>query len=392
METEAIQTRYKVDGMDCASCAAKIEGAVRQVKGVEDVSVSVTARSMTVRHDGKADLAMLEKRVRALGYGAEPLAEDEALPEVSGETCCGHGDDRLHHPGHGHSHVGAEAAAAHAHGGETSERPWYRDGRIRRTVASGVALAIAAALAHALPAQGLWFFGLAMLIGLVPVARRAIMGAWLAGTPFSIEMLMTIAAVGAVALGATQEAAVVVFLFLVGELLEGVAAGRARSSISALGGLVPKTALLVDADGSTREVPADSLAKGATVLVRPGDRIPADGIVLDGESSVDQAPVSGESTPVFKKADDNVFAGTINGEAAIRVGVTAAAKDNTIARVVRLVEAAQESKAPTERSSTASRASTRLVWWLSPRWWRSSRRSPSGLSGPTGSTRGSRSC
>ena len=200
-----------------------------------------------------------------------------------------------------------------------------------------------------MPAVGSWVFGIAMLIGLVPVARRAVMGAWLAGTPFSIETLMTIAAVGAVALGATQEAAVVVFLFLLGELLEGVAAGRARSSISALGALVPKTAVLVDGDGSTREVAADSLAKGATVLVRPGDRMPADGLVLDGESSVDQAPVTGESTPVFKRSGDTVFAGTINGEAALKVRVTAAAEDNTIARVVRLVEEAQESKAPTER-------------------------------------------
>ena len=354
METEAIRTRYKVDGMDCAGCAAKIEGAVRRVKGVEDVSVSVTTRSMSVSHGADADLDKLEKRVRALGYGTERLADGDGLPEASGAACCGHDHhhDHAHHDHdrhHGHGHSGSEEATAHAHDRGPSGKPWYRDPRIRTTVATGIALGVAAAVVQVLPAHGFWLFGLAMLIELVPVARRALMGAWLAGKPFSIEMLMTIAAIGAVALGATEEAAVVVFLFLVGELLEGVAAGRARSSISALGNLVPKTAILVESDGSAREVAADSLKKGATVLVRPGDRIPADGIVLDGESTVDQAPVTGESTPVFKKAEDTVFAGTINGEAALRISVTAAARDNTIARVVRLVEEAQESKAPTER-------------------------------------------
>ncbi|MGO6906103.1 cadmium family heavy metal-translocating P-type ATPase, partial [Rhizobium ruizarguesonis] len=161
-------------------------------------------------------------------------------------------------------------------------------------------------------------------------------------------MLMTIAAVGAVIINAGEEAATVVFLFLVGELLEGVAAGKARESIQSLTALVPKSALLED-NGQTREVPAESLAVGATIMVRPGDRISADGIIISGESAIDEAPVTGESTPVRKGVDAVVFAGTVNGDAVLRVRVTAAAADNTIARVVKLVEEAQESKAPTER-------------------------------------------
>jgi Cd2+/Zn2+-exporting ATPase len=149
-------------------------------------------------------------------------------------------------------------------------------------------------------------------------------------------------------IGAAEEAAAVVVLFLIGELLEGVAAGRARASIKALATLVPKTAWLED-HGATREVAAESLAIGATILVRPGDRIPADGDILSGEGSVDEAPLTGESTPKRKQPGDKVFAGTINLAAALRVRVTAGASDNTIARVVRLVEEAQESKAPTER-------------------------------------------
>jgi len=186
-----------------------------------------------------------------------------------------------------------------------------------------------------------------MAVGLVPVARRAIMAAT-AGSPFTIESLMSIAAVGAVLIGATEEAAVVVFLFLIGELLEGVAAGRARASIRGLTNLVPKTALVVR-DDRTEEVDASALDIGSTILVRPGDRISADGLVVSGESAVDEAPVTGESAPKRKKPNDPVFAGTINTDAALRVKVTATAANNTIARVVRLVEEAQESKAPTER-------------------------------------------
>ena len=159
---------------------------------------------------------------------------------------------------------------------------------------------------------------------------------------------MTIAAVGAVIIGATEEAATVVLLFLVGELLEGVAARRARSSISGLTSLVPKVARLEES-GSTREVQADTLKVGSVIVVRPGDRIPADGEILDGTGAVDEAPVTGESVPVRKAKGDQVFAGTINADAVLRVKVTAAAADNTIARVVKLVEEAQESKAPTER-------------------------------------------
>ncbi len=111
---------------------------------------------------------------------------------------------------------------------------------------------------------------------------------------------------------------------------------------------MPKSALLEE-NGETREVPAESVAVGSIILVRPGDRISADGVIVSGESAIDESPVTGESVPVRKAADDAVFAGTVNADGALRVRVTAASADNTIARVVKLVEEAQESKAPTER-------------------------------------------
>ncbi len=224
---------------------------------------------------------------------------------------------------------------------------WWKSSKGLLVIVSGGALATAFGIGKLMPEVAPWAFIAALLIGLLPIARRAVM-AGLAGSPFTIETLMTIAAVGAVVIGAAEEGATVVFLFLVGELLEGVAAGKARASIQGLAELVPKTAL-VEREGRTEEIPTNEITVGAILLVRPGDRLPADGVIMSGESAINEAPVNGESIPVRKSVDAIVFAGTVNGEAALRIRVTASAADNTIARVVRLVEEAQESKAPTER-------------------------------------------
>ena len=158
---------------------------------------------------------------------------------------------------------------------------------------------------------------LLQLVGLTPIARRAYVAA-INGAPFTIEMLMTIAAVGALLIGATEEAAVVVVLFLIGELLEGLAAPRARASIQSLAALAPKTAW-VEADGRLTKIAADKVAVGSVVLVRPGDRVPADGEIISGESSVSEAPVTGESTPRRKVTGAGVLAGTINIDGALLV-------------------------------------------------------------------------
>jgi Cd2+/Zn2+-exporting ATPase len=339
------QSRYRVDGMDCASCAAKIDAAVRRMPGVEDISVSVSAGTMTVRHvDDEAIAPAIVKKVVRLGYTLTPIPDrstvDVALQAT--ETCaCGHdhGDEDAN---------GKETVAGlHGHNHAPTSGLWWKSGKARLTIASGIALIAAYGVGKLIPGFEPWIFAAAMLVGLLPIAQRALIGA-LTGTPFSIEMLMTIAAIGAVFIGANEEATVVVVLFLIGELLEGVAAGKARASIQSLTALVPKTALL-ERDGKTQEVPAENLAVGSLILVRPGDRIPADGVIVSGESAINEAPLTGESSPFRKGADAAAFAGTVNGEGALRIRVTAAAADNTIARVVRLVEEAQESKAPTER-------------------------------------------
>jgi Cd2+/Zn2+-exporting ATPase len=368
-----LRTRIRVEGMDCPSCAMKVETAARRDTRVRDVSVSATTQVMTLDHDAALDIEALGATIRKLGYGFAPISAPQPTPASQG--CCGgahspprdHGhDDHCRDQAHDHARAhedgccgggrggdGAAKAApshphdhAHAHDDEPGVS-WWATAKARLTLAAGAAGAFAYALGLALPAQRPALFVVATFVGLIPIARRAVAAA-MNGSPFTIETLMTIAALGAMVIGAQEEAASVVFLFLVGEMLEGVAAGRARASIQSLAALTPRTALREE-NGATREVAADALRIGDIVLIRPGERAPADGVVIDGASGMDESPITGESAPVRKQAGDKVFAGAINGAAALRLRVDAAARDNTIARIVRLVEDAQEKKAPTQR-------------------------------------------
>ncbi|MBJ3783637.1 heavy metal translocating P-type ATPase [Devosia sediminis] len=356
-------SRFRVEGMDCASCASKVDTAVRRLPGVEDVSVSVVGASMTVKHTD-ADLGAIARKVSSLGYKTAPLPargagadKSEEAHDHAGHDQSGHDHAEHDHSGHDHAdhdHGPSEKpkraetlSGMHGHDHGFEDGPWWQSSKAKLTILCGIAVALAFVAGQLIPAIAQWVFIVAMFVGLIPIARRAWMGA-INGSPFSIETLMTVAAIGAVFINAAEEAAIVVLLFLVGELLEGVATGRARASIKALANLVPRIALR-EAGDKVVEVLADQLAVGDVVLVRPGDRVPADGVVVSGDSAVDEAPVTGESVPKRKQVEDQVFAGTITQEGALRVRVTAAAADNTISRIIALVEEAQESKAPTER-------------------------------------------
>ena len=291
---------WSVGGMDCASCATKIRGALERMPGVSDVAVSVMTERLTLRLEpGATAPEAVERMVRGLGFtvtpGPAPAAPRDPHPAPPQAAAQDHAPAHDHDHDHPHAH-GQEPSHGHSHDHGPAS------GKMRLVALTGALLALAWALHFILPGrQSAWAFAAACLIGLAPVARRAVAAAR-AGQPFTIEMLMTIAAVGAVLIGATEEAATVVFLFLVGELLEGVAAGRARKSIQDLTTLVPKTALLESDGGQTREVPAETLAVGSVILVRPGDRIPADGEIIRGLASVNEAAVTGESAPVLREA------------------------------------------------------------------------------------------
>jgi len=362
---------WTVTGMDCGSCATKIKDAVARLPGVSGVEVGIMSERLRLTLDeAQTGKDRIEKTVRALGYEIAPRAasakKEFVLPDAQAATDkTGIHPDLDHsnrdHEGHdhaGHDH-GPKASSTkqdesgHGSPGHIHDDPadrgkrWFQTAKGRLVIFTALLLAAAWIIEYLAPEIGKWAFVAACLIGVAPVAQRAF-AALRMGQPFTIESLMTIAAVGALFIDAAEEAALVVFLFAVGEVLEGVAAGKARDGIRALANLVPKTAQLVTGD-TTREVPAASLSVGQTVLVRPGDRIPADGEITDGTSGVDESPVTGESVPKTRGPGDAVFAGAINTEAALRVKVTKGPEDNTIARIIRLVEEAEEARAPTER-------------------------------------------
>jgi Zn2+/Cd2+-exporting ATPase len=310
--------RLRIEGMDCGACAVKIENAMKRLPGVADIDVSYGQGSLSLTLDeDRTSRGAIAAKIRALGFA----------PFDPGE----------------HSAQAKHGAAAAPRGA------WWRSAKGRLVIATGVLLLLACAVAQFAPAWSRWAYSAAAVMALAPVLRRAFAGA-MSGTPFSIEMLMSVAAIGAIAIREAEEAALVVFLFAVGEFLEGVATGRARAGIEALIALVPRTALRQrGASFEVETISIEELAVGDIVVVRPGDRVPSDGIVVDGASELNEAPVTGETMPVAKAVGASVHAGSINGNGELRVQITRTASDNTIARIIHMVEEAQSAKAPTAR-------------------------------------------
>lgn len=324
----AVPLKLRVEGMDCGACAVKIENAMKRLPGISNIDVNYSLQSLSLMLDeDRTSRNAIEAKIRAFGYS--PV--DSSAPIVSRLR----DDDR------------------DATGGACWSHP-----KGSLVLGTGALLTIAFAISYVKPGWSDWAYIAATLVGLVPISRRAYAGV-LSGTPFSIEMLMSVATIGAAAIGEAGEAAIVVFLFSVGELLEGIAAGRARAGIKALVDLVPRTALRQS--GSNLEtVPVGDLVIGDTVIVRPGDRVPSDGAVIDGTSEINEAPVTGESVPVRKEPGSTVYAGSINANGELRVEITRAAADNTIARIVHMVEEAQSSKA------SMARFIDRFSHWYTP--------------------------
>jgi Cd2+/Zn2+-exporting ATPase len=347
---------WRVEGMDCASCVAKVTKAVERLPGVSAVEVNLMAERLTLRLDaaaGKADAVV--SQVTALGYTATLLPGVDAPARTAptpGDPVHGPGCDHDDHAGHDHATTAAPAPAGHGHDHDDpadAAKPWWATGKAKLVWILGGLVVGAYALSLALPERLTYpLFLAATAVALVPFGRRAIALAR-AGSPFSIETLMVTAAIGAAVIGAAEEAAVVVLLFALGELLENVAAGRARDGIRALANLMPRVALRLRPDGTTEQVAPERLSVGDLVLVRPGDRVPCDGVIEEGRTALDESPVTGESVPVARGPGDAVMAGAINADGAFRVRVTRAAADNTIARIIRMVEDATASRAPTQR-------------------------------------------
>ncbi len=226
----------------------------------------------------------------------------------------------------------------HEHGSENG---------LRIFVLACICAALAYLIGLLVPAWGDWAYAIGALIAVLPFARSALEKA-LKGKPFSIETLVTIAVVGALPIDAGAEAVVVVALFSLGELLEGFAAARARSGLTALAQLLPSEAT-IEVDGERKMVPVTSLTVNMVMLVAPGDRLAADGTIVDGRSDLNEAAITGESSAVDKGIGAPVFAGSINGDGQLKVTVTKDASNSVVARIGDLVAQAQASTAPTAR-------------------------------------------
>jgi Cd2+/Zn2+-exporting ATPase len=305
-----ITTRYHhvrlpIAGMDCSDCAIVLEHVVGRLDGVLAVSVNYPAQSMTVEFDGqKVNQATIERRVRSLGY---------AIP------------------------VGGL-------------RSWLDENKeLLFSALAGLLLLVGWAggrfLALPQPVSLAFYFG-AYVLGGWFVAQHAFHA--LRERHFDTDLLMVIAALGAAVLGEFAEGALLLFLFSLGHALEERALERARNAIEALADLAPKTAL-VRRDGGEMESARRAARDRRIVLVKPGARLPADGVV-SAPRAVNQAPVTGESVPVEKAPGDPVFAGTVNGEGALEVRVTRLAQDSTLARVMQMVQDAEAQKSPTQQT------------------------------------------
>lgn len=325
MSREPQAHKIWVTGMDCASCARKIETAVGRIEGTSAVSVGVTSETLNVTLAAPEKLEKVKAAVKSLGYG---IREEGASAASTAKN-----DDHAHDEHEGHA--------------QPIEGNWWQSPKGRLVLISGGLIAAAYLTKLIAPGFALFVFLAACIVGAVPVVKRAIMAARY-GSIFTIEMLMTIAVIGAVMINASEEAALVVFLFAVGELLEGIAAGRARSGIKALAEIAPKSAMVETGNGLV-ETPISAITIGQVIVVRPGDRVAADATILSGISAVDESALTGESVPRVKEPGDLVLAGSINTEAMLRCRVEREAEDTLIARVVKLVEEAADAKAPTER-------------------------------------------
>jgi Cd2+/Zn2+-exporting ATPase len=300
---------FKVDGMDCHEEVAILERRLKPLPGLEDVSADVLAQRLRVKYDAaRLDASAIADAVAQTGMRAW-LEHEQPIGLSAGATAR----------------------------------------RQTLVIVSGLALAAglacrAAALPAALVAA---VFGLSVLSGGVYTARRAFSAA--RAFSLDINVLMLVAVVGAMGIGQWAEAASVIFLFALAQFLETRSMERARHAIRALVDLAPSEAL-VRRDGEERRVKVDEVAVGETIVIRPGEKIPLDGEVVSGESAVNQAPITGESVPVAKRAAsrDEVFAGTINGRGALEVRVTRLRRDTTMARIINLVEVAQSQRAPSQ--------------------------------------------
>jgi Cd2+/Zn2+-exporting ATPase len=306
--SDARLSRFRIEQMDCPTEQTLIQNKLGKLAGVQQLEFNLINRVLGVTHDLPSSDVIVDA-IKSLGMHAELIGAD------------------------------SEAAAP-----EAAKKPWWP------LALSGVA-ALAAEGVHFAQLAPSWVVALLALVSILSCGLTTYKKGWIAlkNRNLNINALMSIAVTGAVLIGQWPEAAMVMFLFTVAELIEAKSLDRARNAIGGLMQLTPEVATVKQADGTWLEQEVKHIALGTVVRVKPGERIGLDGEVLSGNSTIDQAPITGESLPVEKAAGDKVFAGTINQAGSLEYRVTAAANNSTLARIIHAVEAAQGSRAPTQR-------------------------------------------
>lgn len=296
---------WKVTGMDCPSCAKKIENAVTAIPGVDNARVLFATEKLVV--DAQSDISLrIQDAVKQAGFtllGAQTAKADEPKPSRLGE---------------------------------------FGPLLLLTTL-----MIVSWALSMVNPELSRIAFIATTLVGLAPVATKAVR-LIRSGTPFAIETLMSVAAIGALFIGATAEAAMVLLLFMVGEMLESYAANRARRGVKALMELVPEDALLLQGTQRKR-VPVSSLRPGDVIEIAPGGRLPADAELINAFASFDESALTGESVPVERQQGQKVAAGSLSVDQAAQMKVVSEPGKNAIDRILQLIEEAEERRAPIER-------------------------------------------
>lgn len=332
--SDCMQLSWIITGMDCPGCATKIENAVKGLNGVTGARVTFATERLLVKVDNRASIHdginsdinsdinnNILKTIRELGFSVK--------------------DDVAHEP----------VADSFL------KKYWH-------IISLALFMLVAVLIQGTFPVAGNVLFYLATLWGLFPVATKA----WLlarSGSPFSIETLMSIAATGALFLGETVEAAMVLLLFMIGEHMEAFAAGRARQGVQKLMALTPETAFLIDRDGNKTAVSAHTLKPGDIIEILPGSRLPADGELLTPDVSFDKSALTGESVPVEHNPGEIVMAGSLSVNRAARLKVMSKPGESAVDRIIRLIEEAEERKAPVERFIDAfSRWYTPLMMFM----------------------------
>ena len=300
---------FKIEGMDCHEEVAILEKRLKKLAGLEAFDADVLSQRLKIKYDAaKLNTSAIAEAVAQTGMRAWLEHDAPSGPAPSAET------------------------------------------RRLFVATSGVLVAAGMALGYAGVDRriGIAVYAAAIASGGVYSVRRALHAA--RSLALDINVLMLVAVAGAMVLGQWSEGAAVVFLFALAQLLEARAMERARGAIRALMDLTPAEALVRSAGPvmEFRRVPVDEIAIGDVMIVKPGEKIPLDGRVVDGESHVNQAPVTGESLPVEKRPGDEVFAGTINGRGSLDVAVTRRRADSTLARIIEMVERAQSQRAPSQ--------------------------------------------